>query len=131
MQSTTYKKTTREKVKKADRELVLAISMFLLGREEMRKLFWTVKSVQYDRSKQQVNIGISTITGRLGTTLSHLRKTCRDLSDYLHDQGLTFRTVKINFFIDKQDEELERVNTLLSTIERIERDLEKRTEESQ
>ncbi len=109
-------KTYRLK-KKANRELLLSVSIFLLGREELRKQFWTVRSVTYDRQNQKVAIGINTITGKLGTTLAKLRKTAKDLSDYLYEQGLTFRKVKINFFVDKEDEKLQKIYTLLEEIE--------------
>ncbi len=103
--------------KKADRELLLTVSMFLLGREELRKLFWTVKTVDYDRTEQKLSVGISTVTGKLGTTLAKLRKTSRDLSDYLYEQGLTFRQAKIRFYVDKEDEKLQRVYDLLEEVE--------------
>jgi len=109
-------KTYRLK-KKANRELLLSVSIFLLGREELRKQFWTVRSVTYDRQNQKVAIGINTITGKLGTTLAKLRKTAKDLSDYLYEQGLTFRKAKISFFVDKEDEKLQKIYTLLEEIE--------------
>ncbi len=109
-------KTYRLK-KKINRGLLLSVSIFLLGREELRKQFWTVRSVTYDKQSQTVAIGINTITGKLGTTLAKLRKTAKDLSDYLYDQGLTFRKAKINFFVDKEDEKLQKIYALLEEIE--------------
>lgn len=105
------------KYKKIDRKLLLTVSIFLLGREEMKQQFWTIKSVRYDKTNQQIAVGISTITGKLGTTLAKLRKTSRDLSDYLYQEGLTFRQAKIKFFVDKEDEELQRVYNLLEKVE--------------
>jgi RNA processing factor Prp31 len=109
---------TSRKQKKNDREFLLTVSMFLLGREELRQLFWTVKSVKYDKTDQKVSVGITTVTGKLGTTLAKLRKTSRDLSDYLYEQGLTYRQAKIQFFVDKEDETLQRVYSLLEQVER-------------
>lgn len=106
-----------ERLTKQERELITTISMFLLGREELKKLFWNVKSVRYNPKTQTLNIGISTIKGKLGTTLEKLRKTCKDLSDFLYDQGLTFRKAKIKFFVDKRDEDLEKMYSLLDQIE--------------
>jgi ribosome-binding factor A len=103
--------------KKANRELLLSVSIFLLGREELRKQFWTVRSVHYDKQNQSVAIGINTITGKLGTTLAKLRKTAKVLSDYLYEQGLTFKKAKISFFVDKEDEKLQKIYTLLEEIE--------------
>jgi len=111
-----YIKLFRQK-KKENRELLLSISMFLLNREELRKQFWTVCSVNYDKQNQTLSIGINTITGKLGTTLTRLRKTSRDLSDYLYEQGLTFRKTKISFFVDKEDEKLQKVYDLLEELE--------------
>lgn len=98
---------------KPNRELLLNVSMFLLNQEMLRKQFWNVKSASYDKVNQKVNIGINTTSGRLGTTLSKLRKTSKFLSDYLYEQGLTFRKAKINFFVDKEDMEIERIYNLL------------------
>jgi hypothetical protein len=115
-QTTTHNPPDK-RAKKADRELLLTVSMFLLGREELRKLFWTVKSVKYDKTSQKVSIGVSTITGKLGTTLGKLRKTSRDLSDYLYETGLTFKKAQIGFFVDKEDEKLQKVYNLLEEVE--------------
>lgn len=102
---------------KKDREFVSVVSMFLLGREELRKQFWNIKSVNYNHQTQTVNIGISTINGKLGTTLEKLRKTSRHLSDYLYESGLTFKLAKIKFFVDKDEEELLKVQSVIEQIE--------------
>jgi cell division protein FtsB len=116
-QNRTSHVSTPRKQKKSERELLLTVSMFLLGREELRKLFWTVRSVNYDKSAQKVAVGITTVTGKLGTTLTRLRKTSKELSDFLYEQGLTFRKAKIQFFVDKEDEKLQRVYNLLEQVE--------------
>ena len=100
-----------------NRELVLTVSMFLLKHELLKNQFWSVKSVSYDGANQKVAVGINTTNGKLGTTLTRLRKTSKDLSDFLYDQGLTFRKANIKFFVDKEDIEIERIYNLLQTIE--------------
>lgn len=100
-----------------NRELILTVSMFLLNQESLKNQFWTVKNVTYNGSEQKVNIGINTTNGKLGTTLTKLRKTAKALSDFLYEQGLTFRKAKINFFVDKEDVEIERIYNLLHTLE--------------
>jgi hypothetical protein len=45
------------------------------------------------------------------------RKTAKVLSDYLYEQGLTFKKTKISFFVDKEDEKLQKIYTLLEEIE--------------
>lgn len=107
-----------KKIKKSNlsqRSFILSVSMFLLGREEMRNLVWTVQSVKYDKIDQIVNVGINTTTGKLGTTLSQLRKTCKDLAGYLYEHGLTFKMARINFFVDKKEEKLQAMNQFLDT----------------
>lgn len=106
------KKTTN----KQNRELLLTVSVFLLGREELRNLFWNVNKVEYNKTKQKVRIGINTMKGKLGTTLAKLRKTAKYLSDYLYEHGLTFRKAKIEFYVDKQGEEVAKLYTLLEQI---------------
>lgn len=107
----------KRSTKRKHRELLLTVSMFLLNQEVLRKQFWTVKSVNYDTIQQQINIGVNTTNGKLGTTLTKLRKTSKLLSNYLYEHGLTFRKAKIVFFVDKQDVELERIYNLISNIE--------------
>ena len=103
--------------KRRNRELVLNVSMFLLNQESLKNQFWTVKSVNYNGTDQKVNIGINTTNGKLGTTLTKLRKTSKDLSDFLYDQGLTFRKAHVSFYVDKEDVEIERIYNLLHSLE--------------
>jgi hypothetical protein len=102
---------------KKTRELLLTVSVFLLGREEVKGLFWNVMNTNYDGASNTLNIGISTIEGKYGTTLQKLRKTAKYLSVYLYDSGLTFRKSHVNFYIHKEDNELARIEHLLDTIE--------------
>jgi hypothetical protein len=103
--------------RKNDRELLLSVSFFLLNQEDLRKQFWTVKSINYNKTDQIVKVGINTTNGKLGTTLAKLRKTSKHLSDYLYDQGITFRKTKIVFYVDKEDIEIERIYNLISHFE--------------
>ncbi len=102
--------------KQKNRQLIVSISLFLLGREELRNLFWNIRSAKYSGKTQRVEIGISTIDGKLGTTLEKLRKTCKPLSQYLYESGITFRKAHIHFFVYKQDDTEQRVNTILDSI---------------
>jgi hypothetical protein len=113
-----HSKKNLHKGRKRNKEMLLTISVFLLNQEELRKQFWNVKSVQYDIANKTVSIGINTTQGKLGTTLSKLRKVSRRLSDYLYDHGLTFRKTKIKFFVDKTEVELERIYNLLQKFEK-------------
>lgn len=108
----------KSKSSKKNRELLLTISIFLLNQEELRKQFWNVKSVSYDKNAQVVHVGINTTNGKLGTTLTKLRKVSRRLSDYLYEHGLTFRKANIKFFVDKTEAELERIYNLLHKFEK-------------
>ncbi len=102
--------------RKVDRAFLLNISLFLLGQEELRKQFWNVKKVAFNRTKNTVRIGINTTNGKLGTTLSKLRKTSKGLSDHLYHQSLTPKQAIIEFYVDKEDEELERLHYLLDHV---------------
>jgi len=108
------KKTNRTK---KNREFILTISMYLLSQEVLRTLFWNVKTVDYQAHNRLIRVGISTTNGKYGTTLNKLRKTSRGLSDFLCEQGLTFRPAHIEFFVDRSDEELLRLNAMLESIE--------------
>jgi hypothetical protein len=117
MEKALLTKKTKSGNRKNDRELLLTVSVFLLNQEELRKQFWTVKSINYNKTDQIVKIGINTTNGKLGTTLAKLRKTSRNLSDYLYDQGITFRKTKIVFYVDKEDFEIERIYNMLANFE--------------
>ncbi len=117
MEKTLVASRSKKHYKKADRELLLTVSVFLLNQEELSKQFWTVKNVQYNKTTQVVSIGISTTNGKLGTTLAKLRKTSKRVSEYLYAHGLTFRKTQIVFYVEKEDVEIERIYNILSHIE--------------
>ncbi|MEM1312269.1 MAG: hypothetical protein AAGF07_02280 [Patescibacteria group bacterium] len=114
--SSSSDKARKNRSKKKEREFILTTSLFLLSKEELRKQFWNVKSVKYDKQIQKVSVGINTTNGKHGTTLAKLRKVAKDLSNHLYDQGLTFRQAKIGFFIDKEEEQIERIYQLLDKV---------------
>lgn len=104
--------------RKKNRQLILTVSMFLLGNEKLKNLFWNVKTVKYKKAENEIKIGINTIK-KLGTTLSKLRAISKDLSNYLFDNGITYRRqTKIIFYVDKADEQ---INQVLSIIENVEK----------
>jgi len=103
--------------RKENRELVVNISMFLMGNEKLRNLFWNVKNVDYIKYENTIKIGINT-TKKLGTTLEKLRSVAKDLSNYLFDQGVTFRRqTKVIFYVDKEDQMMARIYNLINKIE--------------
>ena len=109
-----------KKIKKSStsqRSLILSISMFLLNSEEMRNLLWTVQSANYSGSENTVRIGIDTTTGKLGTTLTQLRKTCKYLSNYLFEQNLTSRPARIAFFVDKKEQKINKIHSLIDKLD--------------
>jgi RNA processing factor Prp31 len=104
--------------RKENRELVVNISMFLMGNEKMKNLFWNVKNVDYIKSEGTIKIGINT-TKKLGTTLEKLRSVAKDLSNYLYEQGLTIRRrTKIEYYVDKEDEMVARIYNLIDSVEK-------------
>lgn len=102
--------------RKENREMILTVSMFLLGNEKMKNLFWNVVSLDYNKSESKIKIGINT-TKKLGTTLEKLRSVAKELSNYLFEQGLTFkRQTKITFFVDKEDDMIARIYSLIEGV---------------
>jgi hypothetical protein len=115
MQFTAHKKKNK---RRENREIVLNISMFLMGNEKLKNLFWNVKTVEYLKSENTIKIGINT-TKKLGTTLEKLRSVAKDLSNYLFDQGQTFRRqTRIVFYVDKEDEMVARIYNLIDQVEK-------------
>lgn len=117
MENTKYKPQLKKKnQRKENRELVVNISMFLLGNEKMKNLFWNIKTVEYAKFENKIKIGINT-TKKLGTTLEKLRSVAKDLSNYLYEQGLTFqRQTQVVFFVDKEDEFVARIYNILDKV---------------
>lgn len=103
-------------VQKHNRRLILTVSVFLLAQEDLKSQFWQVKSVEYDKTFQIVRVGVDTTSGKLGTTINKLRKFSKDLSTYLYENGLTFRKAKVAFFVDKEEEDLRRIYSILESV---------------
>jgi hypothetical protein len=102
--------------RKANRELLLNISMFLLNQEKLKNLFWTVKSIDYNRPENSINIGIDT-TIKLGTTLQKMRTLKKTLAQYLFELNLTQnRPAMINFYVDRDDDIVNRVYNILDKL---------------
>lgn len=104
-------------LQKINRQLILSINMFLLRQDSMKECFWEVKSVDYKHAMQIVKIGIETTTGKHGTTLAKLRKLSKLLSDYLFEYALTFRRAKVEFFVDKEQEQIKRIYSIIEKVE--------------
>ncbi len=110
---TIYKKKNR---RKETRGFLANISMFLLNREELKGLLWSVKTIEYKRPDNLLRIGINS-TEKLGTTLSKMRSMKKDLSDYLYYQGLTAnKRVRIEFFVDREDEIIAKIYELIEGV---------------
>ena len=109
--------TKKTNHRRGSRELLLNISMFLLNQEKLKNLFWTVKSVDYIRSENTINIGINTTT-KLGTTLQKMRTLRKNLAQHLFELNLTQnRPAMINFFVDREDDIVARVYDILDDLE--------------
>lgn len=108
--------TKKTNHRKSNRELLLNISMFLLNQEKLKSLFWTVKTVDYIRSENTINIGINTTT-KLGTTLQKMRTLRKNLAQHLFELHLTQnRPAMINFFVDREDDIVARVYDILEDL---------------
>jgi hypothetical protein len=112
-----YRKINKRE--QVSRKFILTVSMFLLAQEELRSLFWDVKSVDYNHIAQTIKIGIESTTGKYGTTLVKLRKYSKSLSDYLFEQGLTFRKGKVTFFVDREEMEIKRIYNIIDKVENV------------
>lgn len=98
------------------RQLKLNITMFLLTQEGLKNQYWSIRSVNYNHISQKLKIGITTTNGKYGTTLTALRKVAKPLADYLHEQGLTLRRVRVNYFIDTNDEYIQKIYDTLDRV---------------
>jgi hypothetical protein len=107
----------RYKPSKKDRQLSLSVSLFLLGREELKKQFWNIDSIHLDYETQILTISVSTMQGKLGTTLQKLRKTSKPLADYLFLSRITFKRPIIAFEVTKSFNTLTSIQTAIAKIE--------------
>ena len=103
--------------KSEDRELITNIAMFLLNQDNMKKTLWSIKSVKFSKVTKILKVGIDTTDGKLGTTLTMLRKNARPLSEFLCEQGVTYCMPRIAFFVEKEDLVLARTLELISMVE--------------
>lgn len=103
--------------KRQHKQLVSVISIFLLGREELRNVFWNIVSVDLDNRTQKLKVGVTGLDGNLGTMLEKLRKTSKELAAYLYDTDVTFRKVQIVFYVDNSSQEELKLNNKLEEIE--------------
>jgi hypothetical protein len=120
-----WKHSKKINQRKQQRELVSNISMFLLNKKDLRGLIWTVKKVNYIPNENRLEVGVNA-QEKLGTVLEKMRKSAKELAHHLCEVGLTQNRVPhIKFFVDKEDEFLERVYQLIEDIhakvEKIER----------
>jgi hypothetical protein len=114
MKSASIKKEMH--IKRANREVIVNINMFLLGQESLKGLFWNVAKIDFNPTTKALKIGITTTETKLGTTLEKLRKNSKSLSDYLYESGALHCRSRIYFSIYKQEEDLMRVIEMLEAV---------------
>jgi hypothetical protein len=114
MKSASIKKVMH--IKRANREVIVNINMFLLGQENLKGLFWNVANIDFNPTTKALKIGITTNDTKLGTTLEKLRKNSKPLSDYLYQSGALHCRARIYFSIYKQEEDIMRVIEMLEPI---------------
>ena len=103
-------------LKRANREVIVNINMFLLNQESLKGLFWNVAKIEFNPNLQTLKIGITTNDTKLGTILEKLRKNAKSLSNYLYESGALHCRSKVHFAIYKQEEDLEAVVQMLEAI---------------
>lgn len=109
-----FKKTNQ---RKQLRLFLSNISMFLLNQEKLKNLLWSVKNLEYKKHKGVLKIGINSNTNKLGTILHKLRTLRKPLAEYLYQQGVTNQVLKIDFYVDREDEILQGVYDLIQKTE--------------
>jgi hypothetical protein len=104
---------------KVNRRMILSINVFLLRQDKMKKTYWTIASCGYKMRENELMIGVTTVDGKMGTTLKNMRSHALELSHFIKDQGLTPKVPRIVFYVYKQDEEdyLDKLNTLIDSVE--------------
>jgi hypothetical protein len=90
-------------VTRANRDLLVNINMFLLTNSELKGLFWSVKSVDYNSNLKTLKICIDTIDNKLGTTLEKMRKVARFLGEDMYQKDLLTITPRVYFSVQKED----------------------------
>ncbi|GAB4144489.1 MAG: hypothetical protein OHK0017_03050 [Patescibacteria group bacterium] len=101
------------------RKLVLSVSVFLLGKDNMKTDYWTISSVKFNAESGALSVGIKTLEGKAGTVLKNMRSNAAELAEYLRNQKLVNRIPKILFKVQKDDEKtyLESLNELIDSVE--------------
>jgi ribosome-binding factor A len=91
-------------IKRANKELIVNINMFLLLEESLRGLFWNVAAIDFNPGTRVLKIGITTTDNKLGTTLEKLRKNAKALAQYLFETGSIHCRPRIYFSVYKEAE---------------------------
>lgn len=103
---------------KVNRRLILNISVFLLRQDKMKRTYWTIATCAYKIRENELSIGVTTVDGKMGTTLKNMRSHALELSHFMKDQGLTPKVPRIAFYVHKHDEEsdLDKLNNLIDSV---------------
>lgn len=94
------------------------ISMFLLNQEKLKGLLWSIKNIDYKKNKSILKIGINSNSNKLGTILQKLRTLRKPLAEYLYQQGVTNQVLKVEFYVDREDEWLENIYKIIQQTEK-------------
>jgi hypothetical protein len=108
-----------EKLDKKQQSLVEAINYHLSTDEHLKGCeVVNIISAKHTVATKTIKIGFTTIEGKYGTVLEKLKKSNRALSDYLFSLDIFFRPPKIEWFVEKPDDSIDRVKQLLEDIEK-------------
>jgi hypothetical protein len=108
-----------EKIDKKAQSLVQAVNYHIKTSEHLKNVdVVNIKSAKHLVATGKLKIGFTTIEGKYGTVLEKLKKSSRSLSDYLFSLDLFFRPPKIEWFVEKEDDSVDKVRQIILDMEK-------------
>jgi hypothetical protein len=110
---------SQDNLEKTTKKLILNTSIFLLGRDNLKQVYWSISTCRYAFDLNILHIGVKTADGKAGTVLRNMRSNSAVLAEYLKAQKILPKTPKIIFFIDKNNEKeyVDKINSLIESVQ--------------
>jgi archaellum biogenesis ATPase FlaH len=112
------RKLLSEKNNKKEQSLISHLVYFVTTEDTLKGFIINIKSAKYSFASNTLTIGYTTLEGKYGTVKEKLGKSSRLLSDYLFSLNLYRTPPIIQFKIQKEDEAIERVKSLLEKLDK-------------
>jgi hypothetical protein len=113
------RKLLTERNSKKEQELISSIVYFTATEDNLKKMIINIRSAKYSFATNTLTIGYTTLDGKYGTVKEKLLKSARNCSDYLFSLNLYRKPPIISFVVQKEDEKVKKVQSIIDKIENL------------